>query len=92
MISNSILSGFLIGFTIAAVLIVSLFVAVVAFFIGKLFFDEFVLIIKEIKEEPKLTRAERKLQEIQWEAFLEDLNRYHEERPLNVFRDGVSLV
>ncbi len=92
MISNAIFMGVLIGFLVTAITLGALFIAVVTWILGNLFVGEISQIIKEIREEPRLTRAERKMQNLEWEAFLEDLKIDHYKQPINVFRDGVSLV
>lgn len=66
----------------------SFFLAVVLFYMGVLIHDE----IKIFMSEPRQTRAQKKMEDLAWQAFLEDLRRRHEEAPINVFRDGVQLV
>ena len=91
MFASTIFTFVMIGFLVGVVLLGSLFVAVIAWVLGNLFIGELVQIIKEIREEPRMTRAERKMQNLEWEAFLEDLKIDHYKQPINVFRDGVSL-
>lgn len=92
MLSFSIFTAFMIGFMITGIVGASFFLAVVMWTFGNIMIQELATIIKEERAEPRLTRAQRRMQELEWEAFLEDLKVDHYKQPINVFRDGVSIV
>lgn len=81
----------LIALLVIVVSAFALYAAVGLWHLAVLTYEELVLIFS--KDAPKrLTRAEKKMQEAEWAAFLEDLKIDHFKQTINVFRDGYARV